>query len=67
MCPTKQSLIDKYDVAARAYSDAVTKMHRAATLSLEEFGLFYDAAKAAHDLCHGVHDALRSHVEEHGC
>jgi hypothetical protein len=36
MCPEKQTLIEKYDVAAGTYLDAVAKMHQGADLPLSE-------------------------------
>jgi hypothetical protein len=67
MCPTKQSLINIYNLAARTYADEVTKMHGAAAPSLEDFKVFFDIASAAHNRCQDAHDRLKSHIEEHGC
>ena len=67
MCPTKQSLIEKYDVAVGRYLDAVARMRRGAILPLVHFEALYDLAMSANLLCEVAHDALRSHMEEHGC
>ena len=67
MCPTKQSLIDIYNKAARTYSEEVAKMHGAAALSLEDFEVFFAVAASAHNRCQDAHDALKRHIEEHGC
>ena len=68
MCPEKQSLIERYDVAARTYSDAVGRMHETgAEGPLAEFSVLYGVATRANEACESAHESLRRHIEDHGC
>lgn len=69
MCPEKQSLIERYDVATRTYSDAVGRVHETGRVEvpLAEFSVLCDAATRANEACEAVHESLRRHLKEHGC
>ena len=67
-CQEKESLMEKYEKAVRAYTVAVRNMRDdGASLTLAEFEVIYNFAVQANERCQAAQESLSVHLGEHGC
>ena len=68
VCPDKYSLIRKYTLYVRAFTDAVEQLSLISSKAAKaEWDLAYGVATRERELCRDALAKLQKHAEEHGC